>query len=501
MFEPALTVDPAEVFPDLTAAVDAVAARAARGGTATDCDLRVRSLLALSRRVEGLLLSEVAAFDDQGFAVACGARSTGSYLAAHAHLDPAAARRLVVAARTADRLPQLGSMLAAGDIGTDHVAAVGFSTGRLPAEVVASQDAVFATLASSAPPSQLRAAGKHLQAMYDTDAVSRDANHVRDSRHLTLAQTFGGAWHIEGLLPPEDGVALSLVLDSLSTRAGAEDDRTATQRRADALVEMTTLTLRAGELPDSGGDQPHVTLLVQARPNPFHVARAEEGEPDKGWSDEGWTDEGRGDEGRGDDGRGDDGRVDEDDTEEGCSDEIDADSAAAALAHGLHDIAGAATGSGAGAGFSVTAFDLADAQLLASAAGISRETLQRICCDAQLNVSTLDATGNILNQGRAVREPNLPQRRAVRVRDKHCVFPGCDVPAHRCQVHHVHYWGHGGCTDLCNLALVCLFHHQLIHEHHWTLGAAPPTPDHPAGGWRAIHPDGREYKQFRERAA
>ncbi|BEP12149.1 HNH endonuclease signature motif containing protein [Acidothermaceae bacterium B102] len=474
MFEPALSVDPAEVFPGLTATIDALPGRAARGGTATESDLRVRSLLTLSRRVEALLLAEVAAFDDQGFALACGAKSTGSYLAAHAHLDPAAARRLVVAARTADRLPQLGSMLSAGDIGTDHVAAVGFSTSRLPAEVVASQDAVFAALASSAQPAQLRAAGQHLQAMYDTDAASRDANHVRDSRYLTVAQTFGGAWHLEGLLPPEDGVALSLVLDSLSTKAGAEDDRTATQRRADALVEMTTLTLRTGELPDTGGDQPHVTLLVQAKPNPF-------AEPEEVDSDEGWGDECRGGEGR--------------------RDEVDPDRAAASLARGLHDIAGASTGSGAGAAFSVTAFDLSDAQLLASTTGISRETLQRICCDAQFNITTMDATGNILNQGRAVREPNLAQRRAVKIRDKHCVFPGCDVPAHRCQVHHVHYWRNGGCTDLCNLALVCLFHHQLVHEHRWTLATAPPTPDHPAGGWRAIHPDGREYRQFRERAA
>ena len=268
MFEPPTAVDPSEVHPHLAGAVAAVSGRVTRGGTAAECDLRLRSLLTLSRQVDALLLAEVAAFDDQGFAFSCGAKSTGSYLAAHAHLDAAAARRMVVAARTADRLPQLGGLLEAGDIGVEHVAAVGFATRRVPTEVMAQAEPIFASLASSARPCDLRAAGQQLTAMYDTDAVSRDANHVRDSRYLTLVQTFHDAWHLEGLLTPEDGVALSLVLDSLSSKTGTEDDRTPTQRRADALTEMATLALRAGQLPDTGGDQPRVTLLVQATTNP-----------------------------------------------------------------------------------------------------------------------------------------------------------------------------------------------------------------------------------------
>ena len=182
MFECTLLVDPADQFPDLVAAIDAVPARAARGGTAVECDQRLRSLLILARRVDGLLLAQIAAFDDQGFAPAMGSKSTGAYLAAHAHLDAGAARQLVIAARTADRLPQLGSMLSAGDISTDHVAAVGSATRRLPQQVVTGEDATFASLAASARPSDLRVAGAHLQAMYDTDATSRDARHLHESR-------------------------------------------------------------------------------------------------------------------------------------------------------------------------------------------------------------------------------------------------------------------------------------------------------------------------------
>jgi hypothetical protein len=467
VFESSVVIDPAEVYPDLAAAIDAVPVRAIRGGTAADSAVRVRALMALSEQLKARWLAEVAAFDDQGFATACGAKSTGSYLAAHGHLDPGQARALVVAARTADRLPQLGAMLAAGDLTVEHVAAVGFATSRVPSQIVSSFDTVFATLAASGKPSDLRVAGKQLQHTYDTDATSRDAHHVRDSRYLTLAQTFGDAWHLDGLLTPADGLTLSLVLDALSTTAGAEDDRTATQRRSDALVEMAHLALRAGELPDTGGDQARVTLLVQAKANPF-------ADPDD--------------------------ELDDDESIETLTGSVTEDAGAGGL--NLRRHLGGTHRHRGGAQFSVTGFDLADAQLLGAATGMSTETLQRICCDAAFTLATHDATGNILNLSRSVRDPNLHQRRAVKIRDKHCVFPGCDTPPNRCQVHHIHFWANGGCTDLCNLALLCHFHHHLVHEDHWTLALAPPTPEHPHGGWTATAPNGSEQiRQLRQQAA
>ena len=275
-------VDPAAVAPGLTAALDALPARAVRGGTAVESSIRVRGLAVLARRVEAAFLAEVAAFDDQGFAAACGSRSTGAFLAAHTHLDSAAAARTVLAARTADRLPQLGAMLSAGQIGVEHVAAVGYATRRLPQQVVTDQDATFAALAVTARPSELRVAGVHLQTVYDADAVTKNANHLRESRYLSLSQTFEDAWHLEGQLTPADGAALAVALEALMTPGGEEDTRTVTQRRADALVELAELGLRSAELPDCGGDRPRVTLLVQAGDNPFaHLLEDDDDAPDR----------------------------------------------------------------------------------------------------------------------------------------------------------------------------------------------------------------------------
>ena len=44
-------------------------------------------------------------------------------------------------------------------------------------------------------------------------------------------------------------------------------------------------------------------------------------------------------------------------------------------------------------------------------------------------------------------------RRAVRKRDKHCRFPGCDLPAAGCEVHHITHRKDGGRHALTNPAL------------------------------------------------
>lgn len=51
-------------------------------------------------------------------------------------------------------------------------------------------------------------------------------------------------------------------------------------------------------------------------------------------------------------------------------------------------------------------------------------------------------------------------RRIIEVRDRHCTFPGCEVPAHRCQVDHVVEWSNGGETTQENGRLLCGAHNR-----------------------------------------
>jgi len=60
-------------------------------------------------------------------------------------------------------------------------------------------------------------------------------------------------------------------------------------------------------------------------------------------------------------------------------------------------------------------------------------------------------------------------RDLITLRDQHCVVDGCEVPAHRCEVHHVQSWLAGGRTDVENLALLCMHHHRKVVKGAWHL--------------------------------
>lgn len=94
------------------------------------------------------------------------------------------------------------------------------------------------------------------------------------------------------------------------------------------------------------------------------------------------------------------------------------------------------------------------------------ETVRRISCDSRLEFVLHDVKGEALGIGHTSR--NIPRwlMRQLRYRDGGCTFPGCGRRVYL-QGHHIWHWEDGGPTDLCNLVLVCGFHHKLLHEFGW----------------------------------
>ncbi|MBN9152537.1 MAG: DUF222 domain-containing protein [Microbacterium sp.] len=69
--------------------------------------------------------------------------------------------------------------------------------------------------------------------------------------------------------------------------------------------------------------------------------------------------------------------------------------------------------------------------------------------------------------------PSAEQRRYLAARDEHCRFPGCRMPAHRCDIDHTIDAAHGGPTDCRNLAHFCERHHVMKHHTAWTVRQLP----------------------------
>jgi hypothetical protein len=73
----------------------------------------------------------------------------------------------------------------------------------------------------------------------------------------------------------------------------------------------------------------------------------------------------------------------------------------------------------------------------------------------------------VLDVGRAQRTMTPAIRKALAVRDRGCVFPGCDRPPGWCDAHHVLHWVHFGRSSLRNGVLLCRYHHTFVHELGW----------------------------------
>lgn len=101
---------------------------------------------------------------------------------------------------------------------------------------------------------------------------------------------------------------------------------------------------------------------------------------------------------------------------------------------------------------------------------ITPRTVRKMACDADLIPIVLGGKGEVLDVGRAQRLFTPAQRRALVARDKGCAFPGCTMPAHWTEAHHIRYWKkHKGRTSVANGVLLCSFHHHLIHTGDWTI--------------------------------
>lgn len=62
------------------------------------------------------------------------------------------------------------------------------------------------------------------------------------------------------------------------------------------------------------------------------------------------------------------------------------------------------------------------------------------------------------------RLPSAAQRRILQIRDGHCMHPGCDQPAPRCNPHHEPPYEISGRTTINELVLLCRHHHKLRHQ-------------------------------------
>jgi hypothetical protein len=501
----------------VAAAVDALAAEDVGALPDSVGAGQVLQLRALLERAEGEWLRRLAATDAKA---AAGAESgvlfgsTSAWLRAKTRMSARAANDRIRTARALYRgqLPDTAAALAAGHISAEHAAVIARALADLPRAQARAAEPLLLDLAREADPTATRRLGEHLRYALDPEGEDEKGKRRHDRRGLHVSTTWAGMVGIDGLLDPEAGETVLAAINALAKSAGPDDERTAAQRRADALTELARRALDTDRLPEANGARPHMTITVDfdallraaATTATAHADAADQ--PDTPDTPEGPADSEGADGPEGADGF---------------------EGAGESGADAFRD--GAGNGDSAGAGAS--AATMAPVGQFSWTGPIGAETARRIACYADITRvvvrrhpnphSTPDSADHDgdpwnswwgedpshpadgggcdwdgqaykrardivraalaglphtlggplsepLDVGRASRVATPAQRRALAARDGGCLFPGCDTPPIWCEPHHwLIHWLDGGETNLDNLALLCRRHHRFVHEGGW----------------------------------
>lgn len=262
----------------------AIAQLAAEDTFRLDDDEIGESLVEIRRciaQLEGEFVRRLRVFDARVGWATEKARSLKCWLQLRCRLSAGAAKARIVVSRRLPELPATQAALAAGQIDFPHAHAIAAGTAGLPEKAVRESEHVLVAAASECSPAQTRQLVKHFRYVVDPVSADREALHAHEERWLDVARTFDGYVSISGLLDPETGEVFLTALDSVTPPPTRGDMRTTPQRHADGLRELSRLLLDGGMLPDSGGEKPHLNVLVDlaSLESKDGVARLQSGEP------------------------------------------------------------------------------------------------------------------------------------------------------------------------------------------------------------------------------
>ncbi|MFJ4253257.1 DUF222 domain-containing protein [Microbacterium sp. NPDC090003] len=141
---------------------------------------------------------------------------------------------------------------------------------------------------------------------------------------------------------------------------------------------------------------------------------------------------------------------------------------------------------------SVTAEDYASGRGWAHVDGIddapvSLATARHTACGGSIQRVTSDPGGRIIGIDTTDRIFTAHQRRAIALRDKECLIPGCHVPATWCEIHHVTEHSHGGPTTTDNGVTLCWHHHRTLDTNGWTIRMHHGVPHVRGPAWWDPH--------------
>ncbi|WP_152361225.1 HNH endonuclease signature motif containing protein [Microlunatus speluncae] len=290
-------------------------------------------------------------------------------------------------------------------------------------------------------PRELKQVCQRVLDIYDPDGPEPNEQRNWDRRSFRMHQTPSGAVVGEFRLTPSTGAKLAAILEPLAKprrdrtakdRTATTDQRSRDQRLHDALDDACSRLLRVGGLPDSGGTPATVIVTIDLNDLLAHTGAGTRGvnpvatttAPERADGTEPETEAA---------------------PEPVCPAGARFDPGPPGRVRRRRPRHGTTSG-----GVSLTVPELL-----------------KLATEAEIYPVVLNQHGILLDLGRSRRIANKHQTIALIARDGGCSFPGCDFPPEWCERHHVVPWEEGGPTKLCNLTLLCAYHHHNFLNRGW----------------------------------
>jgi len=220
----------------------------------------IKGLSRVIGRLELERARRLEAFDrERGFGPS-GHTSSTSWVRNECKMSGFAADRQVRLARQLPDLDSTQKALAGGEIGIEHALEIARATQDMGLAV----EGELLSVAKEKDPAQIRLAARDLRHRVDAEGMAREAAEQYRKRRLKIFSLPDGMVGMDGALPPADGAALKLVIESVSGIPPKGDERTPEQRNADGLAEVMRRQLESGALPSVGGRKPQLMVVVNA---------------------------------------------------------------------------------------------------------------------------------------------------------------------------------------------------------------------------------------------
>ncbi len=212
-------------------------------------------------RLEAEFIRRLHPFDAHRGALSEGAASTVSWLRGVCGLTGSAAAERVRMARVLNDLPQTLASFRAGRAPFTNVSLIARLASDVGVEATRDVEETLVPAAEKLDVARMYHLVSFTRYRLDADGVLDRDNRAHDRRWFSCDETYG-VFVVRGELDTEGGAVLKSAIDALSAPSGPDDDRSGSQRRADALVELASRQLKGGNLPAVHGQRPHLTLTA-----------------------------------------------------------------------------------------------------------------------------------------------------------------------------------------------------------------------------------------------